>query len=230
MFAPLLPHLEGYRVIAPDLRAHGDSEVPASRWTIADLARDCRAVLQVLEAGPALVAGFSMGGMAALHMALESPGPVRGLVLLGTSAEGESAVRKAQLISVLGLSRLGWPLGHIGREAAHWMFSREFREDHPEIVEAWSREVARMSRKALIQALEAVGRRPSVMKRLPRLTLPVIVGAGEQDVVLAPRHSRRLARLLPDATLHLVPGVGHALPIEAPEETAGLIRELDGRA
>lgn len=87
-----------------------------------------------------------------------------------------------------------------------------------------------MSRKALIQALEAVGRRPSVMKRLPRLTLPVIVGAGEQDVVLAPRHSRRLARLLPDATLHLVPGVGHALPIEAPEETAGLIRELDGRA
>ncbi len=226
MFDRLLPHLRGYRIIIPDLRAHGDSDVPRAGWSLRDLARDCRTILETLETGPALVAGFSMGGMAALHLALKSPGLVRGLVLLGTSAEGENALRKAEMISLIGLIRLGLPRSRVGTEAARWMFSRAFREDHPDVAHAWSKDVAAMPRKALTQALEAVGRRPSLTRRLARLTLPASVGAGDKDVVLTPRHSKRLVRVLPGATLRILPGVGHALPIEAPEAVAGMIGEL----
>lgn len=225
MFDALLPWLDGYRLVIPDLRAHGDSEVPPSGWALRDLARDCRIILQNLDTGPALVAGFSMGGMAALHFALKDPGLVRGLVLLGTSADAEGPVRQAQIRAVLGIIRLGWPTGRVAAESARMMFSRGFRRTHRAVVQDWKAGVRAMPRRALLQALAAVGSRPGLGARLSRLTLPVVIGAGQDDAVLAPRNSERLAGRLAGATLRMLPGVGHALPLERPEDTAAMIRD-----
>ncbi len=63
-----------YRVITPDLRAHGRSGVPRSSWSVVDVAEDYLRVLDALRVERVILGGYSMGGMAAVHFALKYPG------------------------------------------------------------------------------------------------------------------------------------------------------------
>lgn len=89
-FGPLLPGLAASRqVIAVDLQGHGrtaDIDRPLRYETMAD---DAAALLRQLGIGQADILGFSMGGAAALQMALRHPALVRKLVVLSASASSE---------------------------------------------------------------------------------------------------------------------------------------------
>ncbi|MDE3096792.1 MAG: alpha/beta fold hydrolase [Chloroflexota bacterium] len=74
-----------FRVIAIDPRGSGRSDAPPGPYTMSQLAEDCRAVLDACGVDAAHVAGASMGGMIAQHLALRFPGRVRGLVLACTT-------------------------------------------------------------------------------------------------------------------------------------------------
>ncbi|MGI5460081.1 alpha/beta fold hydrolase [Streptomyces sp. CA-249302] len=73
----------GYRVIAADIRGHGWSANASEPFRWAD---DLAGLLQHLDAGPAVLAGVSMGGAVAGDTAIEYPELVRGIVLSGASA------------------------------------------------------------------------------------------------------------------------------------------------
>jgi pimeloyl-ACP methyl ester carboxylesterase len=62
-------------------------------------------------------------------------------------------------------------------------------------------------------------------ERLGELRMPVLVLAGERDAKFTAL-ARRLAAALPAARLRLVPGAGHALPLEAPAAVAAAIAEV----
>lgn len=86
-FEPLLPHLPPrIRAIAVSQRGHGGSDKPATGYRAADFARDVAELLDALGVPSAFVAGHSMGATHAARVALDYPGRVRGLVLLGAFA------------------------------------------------------------------------------------------------------------------------------------------------
>lgn len=227
MFAPVAKELAGdYRVVTPDFRAHGRSEVPASSWTISDLAIDLLTILDTIGIERAVIAGFSMGGMAALQLAISHPDRVGGLVLLSTSAGPEEKFRILQIGVLVGLLNAVGPQEVIVREASRTTFSREFRRSYPERVERWERAIRAMKRPALVQALQAIAERPSVLKHLGHIRVPVHIATGADDRVLRPRWSRAMHEEIRASRLTVFEGAGHAIPIERPDETAGLIAEL----
>jgi pimeloyl-ACP methyl ester carboxylesterase len=62
---------------------------------------------------------------------------------------------------------------------------------------------------------------------LPRLTVPTLVIASENDRLTPPAHARRIAGELPDLTkLVVLPKTGHMSPIERPHEVSEAIAEL----
>jgi 2-hydroxy-6-oxonona-2,4-dienedioate hydrolase/2-succinyl-6-hydroxy-2,4-cyclohexadiene-1-carboxylate synthase len=73
-----------HRVTAYDLRGHGKSEMPASQYTSADMARDLAGVLDALEIESADVVGHSYGGRVALHFGVMFPERLRNLVVVDT--------------------------------------------------------------------------------------------------------------------------------------------------
>jgi len=82
VFAPLSPH---FRVIAMDLRGHGDGIRAGWRFRLEDCADDIAALAGVLAAGSFVAVGYSMGGMVAQLAWRRHPALVSGLVLCATA-------------------------------------------------------------------------------------------------------------------------------------------------
>lgn len=78
---PLLP--ETVRAIALDLRGHGDSEQPATGYSLEELAQDVVALMDALGLSSAVLLGSSSGGYVAQQVAVINPDRVAGLVLVG---------------------------------------------------------------------------------------------------------------------------------------------------
>jgi pimeloyl-ACP methyl ester carboxylesterase len=84
-FGPVLTRLaEHRRVIGVDLQGHGHSSLGARKINLVDIGRDLAVVLQTLGLRQADVMGYSLGGGAALQLAVQHPELVRRLVLVST--------------------------------------------------------------------------------------------------------------------------------------------------
>ncbi|MFN8024932.1 MAG: alpha/beta hydrolase [Acidimicrobiia bacterium] len=76
-----------FRVLAPDLRGHGNGMRHRAVFRLADCADDLAALLDTLHTGPVVVAGYSMGGAIAQLLARQRPDLVAGMVLCATAAQ-----------------------------------------------------------------------------------------------------------------------------------------------
>ncbi|MCE1857639.1 alpha/beta fold hydrolase, partial [Enterobacter hormaechei] len=86
MWAPQIEALsKQYRVIAPDLWGHGNSEeLPEQHSTLADLARDYLALMDQLGIEEFAIIGLSAGGMWGIELVDMAPDRVKALVLMDT--------------------------------------------------------------------------------------------------------------------------------------------------
>lgn len=216
----------GYRTVCPDLRGHGRSQTPARAWTVVDLAHDLARTMDALAIDAAVVVGHSLGGMAALQLALHYPARVRGLVLLSTSAEAEKPERRSQL-GLLSLTINMWGMNNwLAGRVANGFFSSAYARRFPAKVEAWRQGVLAMDKRALRQALEAVQNRPSVWDRLNHMAMPALVMGTREDPIADPARTKALAARLRNAQLVMLPGGGHALPMEHPLELTRALRQF----
>jgi 3-oxoadipate enol-lactonase len=175
-----------------------------------ELAADAAQLLRRLGIDAAHVYGISMGGMIAQELALRFPQRVRGLVLAGTTPGGPRAFRPA--------------VGELAR--GRWLFSPAFRREHPERV----RELLRyfhLQPAALWSHWWATVYHDTV-SRLGQIQAPTLVMHGEADVMSPVANARLLAERIPGAELVIVPGAGHAFPLERPRESCDVVaRFLD---
>jgi 2-succinyl-6-hydroxy-2,4-cyclohexadiene-1-carboxylate synthase len=222
----VIRHLDGerYRPLAPDLRGHGAA---ATRRPI-DFAA-CANDVAGLAAGRFALAGYSMGGRLALHVALAHPRRVTRLVLVSTSAGIECAeARERRRADDEALAAWMEEDRTMSEVADRWGAQPLFAGQSPQVAAAAHADRLRNDPAALAAALRGIGTgvMTPLWQRLGELRMPVAVLAGERDakfVALA----RRLVEALPGGSLTIVEGAGHALPLEAP---AAVACAIDDRA
>jgi pimeloyl-ACP methyl ester carboxylesterase len=214
----------GYRVIAFDNRGFGFSDKPATGYDNASYARLTLALLDSLHLPDAVLIGHSMGGAIAAEVAIAHPERVRGLVLIGSAGLG---AREPLLF------RVGrWPL--VG-PALFAFRSRGFTERFLKATYADPRKVsdadvdqyyAPVAEPGYGRALRAVLRRfrfDGLAGRLDRITVPTLVLWGEADRLIPITLGRALAAGIPRAAFLSVPGAGHSVQEEAPDEVNRLV-------
>lgn len=228
VFEPVLPlYAEHFDVITYDNRWSARSPKPMRLTSIPELASDAARLLDSLGVESAHVYGLSMGAMVAQELALRFPEKVRGLVLGGGTPGGPRAV-----LPYLG--ELGTILAHAAtnmpRERPPWigafLFSDEFRRAHPERVrELVPLFVRHFSPPWAINAHWWATVFHDTVARLDQIQAPTLVMQGDQDGMAPIGAGELLAERIPDAELALVPGAGHAYPLEAPEESLRIFLE-----
>jgi pimeloyl-ACP methyl ester carboxylesterase len=166
-----------------------------------ELAADAAGVIRSLGLDSAHVYGISMGGMVAQELALRFPERVRGLVLAATTPGGPRAFRPAAGELVRG----------------KWLFSPAFRREHPERV----RELLPYFevRTSALWAHWWASVYHDTVSRLGQIQAPTLVMHGGEDVMSPVDNARLLAERIPNAELVIVPGAGHAFPLERPRES-----------
>ncbi|HKO26338.1 MAG TPA: alpha/beta fold hydrolase [Solirubrobacteraceae bacterium] len=181
----------GYRVLAIDHRGHGRGLRPLKDFRLADCAADAAAALRQLNAAPAFVAGYSMGGAIAQLMVRDHPETVTGLVLSGTAQHWQDpGTRRAfKALGALGLAlsiapRATWTAG----------FRRAGLRDSPET--AWAlAEMMRHSARDIVEAGRELGRFDS-RPWLQPLPIPAAVVLTTRDELVSPGKQRQLAAAL----------------------------------
>jgi pimeloyl-ACP methyl ester carboxylesterase len=217
-----------HRVLIPDLRGHGQSTVPGQPWRIADISDDLATIMDKLDCEQVTLAGFSMGGMAAVDFALRYPARVSQLALICSSAAREAPIRRLEITALATLIERVGPPHFLPRATARAAFSAAYQRDNPADFRRWAETVAAMDPPAMVQALRAVAGREDLLGRLGEIRLPTLIVTGSADHVVAPRRSLEMRRRLPRARLVQLQGAGHAAPVERAEEVAGLLRDLAG--
>lgn len=76
---------EGYRLIAPDLRGHGQSNNPSGEFTFRQSALDVFALLDQLGLDRVKAIGMSLGAKTLLHMATQQPGRIEAMTLVSAA-------------------------------------------------------------------------------------------------------------------------------------------------
>ena len=206
-----------FRVIVPDMPGYGRSDKRLDQSDpFGSLAEAIRGLLDVLEIEQAHLVGNSYGGACALRLALDSPGRVGRMVLMGPGGVGTT-----RALPTPGLRRL---LGYYGGSGPSRAKLAEFiRDDLVFDSAAVPDEVIDARYAASIDPLVRANpplRRPSGPRtlwrmdftrdrRLPSLTVPTLVIWGARDKVNRPSGGTRLARTLPHCDLLTVADTGH---------------------
>ena len=203
------PLAERYRVIAPDMRGHGRGIRSRRRFRLADCADDMAALLEHLDAGPAIVVGYSMGGPIAQLLWRRHQDAVAGLVLCATAYRFVAGARERFIFSSMmataaehhpsrpapepGPGRLG---ASAGRPAV--------RDRGPPASRTWAAaEMRRHDAVKIMEAGQAIGSY-NARRWIGEVDVPTTVLVTERDRAIAPGEQRKLATAIPGALVHSV--------------------------
>lgn len=209
-----------FRTIQVDLRGHGRSGPITAPCSVQELARDVTDLMDALGVRSASIAGFSLGGLVAQAIALESPDRVSKLALVATVAgrTPEEQARSAARIEVVREKGLA----AIAAGNREFWFSDAFRRDHPEAVEARVRQFMACDPVSYLHAF-AVFAKGDFAARLAEIRQPTLVLAGEFDPAATARMARLMHERIAGSRLEILAGMRHALLIECPRRVAALM-------
>lgn len=212
---PLVAALPDRRIVRVDLPGFGLTG-PTGDDGEAATARRLEALLDRLGIAEAVVVGSSLGGRKALAFARAVPGRVRGLVLLAPPPEGMRGgggwLASAALRGLDPGPLLWLRLGAAYADPA--MATPEVRARYRDLLLA----------PGVREAILARGRAGVPEPAVPEPPPPTLLVWGSEDRIVPSSAIAAWARLLPEARLATLPGVGHLPMEEAPEALAALLR------
>lgn len=210
-----------------DARGLGESTVGAlSDHHLPGLADDAAALLDHLGWDTAHVAGISMGGMIAQHLALRHRPRLRSLSLIATHGGGGLRATAPSLHGIRLFLRANRSTGEARLEALRAVLYA----DPSRVTQRFDAdELARLAspsplgvRVRHLRSILTHDARPG-LRGLDDLRA-LVVQPG-MDVLVPPRCSEVLADVLPDATLVRLPDVGHGVVVEATDRLASALDE-----
>jgi 3-oxoadipate enol-lactonase len=220
---PLSDH---FRLVLMDQRNHGGTSRVRGAFTIDDLADDAAGVIDALDLGPVMVAGYSMGGMVAQALARRYPGKVSGLVL-GATAAHPIAERRVATRVAFGLARaigrlslIEWArltyryfiaTGAVDRQHSRWLWETLLDRDPTLSFESGA-------------AVWHFDSRDWVSE----VGVPALVIVPAADQLVAPSLQRELAELLPASRVVELAGAKHEAVMTHGDEMAKAIIEFAG--
>jgi 3-oxoadipate enol-lactonase len=216
----LKPH---FCTLRYDIRGHGRSPVPPDPYSMEDLGSDLLALLDRLGIERASLCGLSIGGMISMWVAAHAPERVERLVLCSTSAHlgpRESWLERAAAVRAGGVEAVADAV------LERW-FTPGFTAAHPDVIERMRAQLIATPREGYAGCCEAIADM-DLTGVLPSIGAPTLVVSAADDPSTPPEHGRRIAELIPGATLEIIPDARHIVNVEQADVITTLIERFLG--
>lgn len=207
---------EGWRVIAPDLRGFGESEVTPGIVYTEEFAADAVGLLDALKIGQAVVLGYSMGGQVAMEVQHSYPERVRALVVVDTVPQAEDAAGKRRR-NVVADRLITEGMHGYAADVLDVMIAGYNVEKLPEVADKVLQMIRRSPAAGAAAAMRGRAARRDFTNTLSAVEVPALVIAGADDAFDGGA-ATRMRELLPHGSLVTIDGAGHTPSLEQPEE------------
>ena len=219
-----------HRVLAPDLRGHGETTVAKAPATMEEMARDVCALMEKLNISRAAVCGLSMGGYVALALYRMFPLRARALVLAdtrpGADTEEARANREVQAQKALQEGMAGIADAMLPKLLAPKTVARS-----PAVVGRVREMILKTNPEGAAAALRGMAQRRDQTSFLPRIVCPALVLVGREDMITPLAESELMHREIGGSRLEIIDDAGHVSNIEQPERfnnaLTKFLRELE---
>ena len=218
----------GYRVIAPDLRGFGASDVPRNGYSMDGFADDLVALLDALQIDRTVIGGMSMGGYILMNLLERYPERVAAACFIATKSSADDEEGRARR-SALAAQAEALGASPIVKNFAEILFSPATALSKPGLiaqVTSWMRSTPPC---ALAGGLLAMRDRKDYTPLLPGFLQPSLVVVGAEDHSASPKALDLFTSGLPSCQSSVIPGGGHMVNLEKPVEfNDTLLRFLHG--
>lgn len=230
---------ERFRILVFDSRGQGKSDAPDMPYTVAQRADDAQALICALGIPRPWLVGLSNGASVGLELLGTFPGAFAGGILV-SAAPGVDFAMELKLRHWLDCLDRGGPLMQFDA-VAPFLWGDRFLERRYDVLRAYHAslmagggategpEAYRGARNQILGAM-ASGDRGD----LEALRDPLLLLSGAEDLLTPPWKAAEVARVIPHARFEVVPGIGHAYPVEDPrafsQRMIAFVDEITGDA
>lgn len=227
MWQPQLDALaQDARVIAPDLRGHGDSTPTEGTYTMDLLAEDCAKLLDHLNIHEKIVlCGLSMGGYISFAFARNYPDRLAGLILTATRAAADTEEGKLNRQRSIQLAK-EQGIEPIIETMLQRVLSPRTLQNNPALVQTVRQIMQRTSLSAVLGDLQGMMERIDSRPFLKQIAVPTLIIHGKDDALIPVDEARAMQEAIPNCQLVLLEGAGHLPNLEASEPFNQAVREF----
>ena len=206
------------KVIAPDLRGHGQSPPTPSPYPMDLLADDCAAVLNSLGVdNPAIVCGLSMGGYVAFALYRRHPSLVRGMILAATRAGADSPEAQENREKAAASVEENGIQDVVDGMLPNLLAPQTYPEQ-PELVNQVKSIMDPTSSQGMVAALNGMKARPDSTPILGEIKVPVLILHGADDQLIPLSESELMHSRIKGSQMEVIANAGHLPNLEQPRE------------
>jgi 3-oxoadipate enol-lactonase len=216
-----------FRVIAVDLRGHGESDASLWRYTLDQTADDVCGLLDHLAIRQAVFVGLSMGGYVLFAFYRRHADRVKGLVLADTRAQADTPEGKSGRFQMAQIAYKNGPPA-IADIMIPKLLSPATIQTRPEIVQRVRMMIESNQVSGIAGDLMAMAERPDSIPLLKQISCPTQIIVGELDQATPPPDATLMVDQIPGARLSVIPGAAHLANLEQPELFTHIVRSFAG--
>jgi 3-oxoadipate enol-lactonase len=214
-----------YRLILPDLRGHGDSEIGEGPALMQKHAGDVARVLDAAGVGKAAFVGCSIGGYILFEFWRRFRARVISLALCDTRPQSDTAEGRANRLKAAA-AVLEQGTEPFIESMIPKLMGRTTVSTRPDLVDGARAMMRKMSAEDISLVLRGMAERPDSVADLKSINVPTLIVIGEEDVLSTVADGELMRQNIAGSQLKVVPKAGHYAPWEQPELVGKVLRQF----
>ena len=216
---------ENYRVIAYDIRGHGNSDAGDEDFSIELFVNDLFSLMDALKIDKTILCGFSMGGYIALSAIIKHPERFTALHLSDTNCAADLSEAKEKRMKTIEIIK-EHGLEQYAEESLKKLFAPISFSKQIEEITIVREMIMETSKQSLFRTLHALAERKETCTKLNEIKVPVLIMVGNEDEITPPSVALSMNEKITNSTIHIIDHAGHLSNMENPEQYNSQLRKF----
>jgi len=204
---------KNYRVIAYDIRGHGNTDTGNDSFSIDLFVNDLLCMMDTLNIDKTILCGFSMGGYIALNAIENYPERFNALLLCDTNCTDDiPEAKEKRMKAIESIKEKG--LEQYAEESLKKLFAPISFSRHIEEIAVVKEMIMKTSVKSLFKTLHALAERKETCTKLHQIKVPVIIMVGKEDEITPPDVALLMHGRIKGSIIYIIDQAGHLSNME----------------